>query len=423
MPSTVLVYEDVRPRPHNHTESHLNVDPAFIPRRVDPDAFINGATLVCGSFVQSYTSYDPSSADCSDPNALDTSRVPLLPTSRLSGLVESILEAHACRRHLVLSPDEVLGAIIGQFAYLLKGHKSLRSKIWQSLGSSKVELNVPGNRADGAIVLRDLKTQLQLSIANNLVDPELASWFEPLFTTTTEAHQLTNLIMFLGGLTEHEPGCIRLDNNVDSNGGIVTVTMAGQLQDWIRLREMVEFLGRQDEITKRWHQMLDIVLRFFIFCYAKPSSPGAKQFWRIAVLHDGGRLAKSHISGWVTAFCLWQWTGEPTRETFGPALNLKGVRFRRFDHHTLPPAFTILDVGIRQINILGMTDTAVSPARLMAGIFGSKYLSDGEIGYRKRWIQPAVSSELTAVQPLSAWFLYQTRPEQISQRGGMPGSN
>ncbi|KAI5304089.1 hypothetical protein KEM56_006857 [Ascosphaera pollenicola] len=425
MPSTISVYDDLKPRPHHHTESHLNVDPAFIPRRVDANAFINGAKLLHTSLRQSYTPYDPSSAEIPDPNYLDTSHVHLLPTPRLNGLVESAIEAHSGRRHLIVSPDEVLGAIVGQFSYLMKKDELLKLKVWQTPGFTyaKPKVYVWAGMTECGTALRDLRAQLESTIVANLRDQGFASWFESSFTTTTETHQLMNAVLFLGQCPEFEPGLVPPGNNAEMDRGIVTVTMTGQLQDWIHLREMVQFLGNYDGVLKNWHQMLDVVLRFFIFCYAKPSSSGSKHFWRIAILRDGGRSAQPQISGWITAFCLWQWTGEPTKESFGSTLSLKGVRFKRIEIHELPPAFAILNLEVGHRGQQDCEGIDPSPARLTAGVFGSRYLSNGEVGYHRHWNQPVVLSELTAVQPFSAWFLFKMTPERSQQHDGMPSSN
>ncbi|KAI5288936.1 hypothetical protein KEM54_004653 [Ascosphaera aggregata] len=424
---TVSIFEDGKPQAHTHDTSHFDVDPSFIPHRVEPNAFINGAKLLRSSFVQTHNArQDPSSSKKPDRNVIDTSRIAILPTARLNGLVESVIEAHGYRRRLVLSPDEVFAAIVSQFSYLVRYNEDIRKDLWQDPGilQSRLKIEVPKGTTREEIPFSAISSQLKRILLHNLRNKEFSSWVDPSFSTTTETHRLMYVTLLLGQCKSFDPGLLPPAGNSGVNGGIVAATLEGQPEDWEKLHTLITPLKKY---VRRWHSMLDSVLDLMKWSYNEPTNPAVRNFWRIATLRDAGRLARQQLSGWLTAFCLWSWNGTPNKEGLGPTLSLRGGHFKRIDNNLIPPIYAMVDIELRQQGEEenGEIDYDDSLAEVLAGVFGTRYRVEEELPQYKCWSRPIAPGSLTGVQPFSAWFMFQVTPEYVSYRENrdMPNTN
>lgn len=91
--------------------------------------------------------------------------------------------------HLVLSPDDVWLTILAQFcAYVNKNAEALRSRLVEHEGKKELKVESYGSleTADYQRMIRDLLAEIRKSIKS----PELADWFRPGFSTTTEKEEV-----------------------------------------------------------------------------------------------------------------------------------------------------------------------------------------------------------------------------------------
>eukprot|EP00903_Cladosiphon_okamuranus_P006557 g6405.t1 len=91
--------------------------------------------------------------------------------------------------NLTISPDNVWLTILAQFcAYFNKNAEGLRDRIVDDEGKKELVVSSDGSlhTADYPDMIRDILGQIR----QNIKSPELADWFRPGFSTTTEKDEV-----------------------------------------------------------------------------------------------------------------------------------------------------------------------------------------------------------------------------------------
>lgn len=99
--------------------------------------------------------------------------------------------------------------------------------------------------------------------------------------------------------------------------GIPSVTLEGEKADWERLYKRLERLPELGPEPEQWAAMLRPILRRFVEAF--DGNPDVA-FWERVVKIDG-ICALDTLSGWITAFCVWDADGK----WLGPRLKARSI--------------------------------------------------------------------------------------------------
>ena len=180
--------------------------------------------------------------------------------------------------------------------------------------------------------------------------------------------------------------------------GLPSITLEGQKSDWETLLARLDKLITFGEEPKVFASLLRPILTRFVgaFTNAENKTPQDLDFWgRICHSHSNGS-GPTYLSGWITAFCVWDtegnWVG-PTPETAErsmtwlgktwPPLQLDGIFYSIINLNNVPVAFCDVDVKL--------IDNGVEFDCMMV----SGHVASSVEGKRK-----------DIVRPLPAWFMF-----------------
>ena len=187
----------------------------------------------------------------------------------------------AFNRHcdLVLSPDDVWLTILAQFcAYVNKNAEGLRNRIVEHEG--KKELTAYANGSLESANYQGMIRDLLVEIRKNIKSPELADWFRPGFSTTTEKDEVCAAATAMASLQAY------FDFTMQLLCGIPSVTMLGTVADWKLLREKVDRLlefevqgNPEGNVMELWVGYLRKACDGFVESAENPNSEETLEFW------------------------------------------------------------------------------------------------------------------------------------------------
>ncbi|KDQ19405.1 hypothetical protein BOTBODRAFT_153311 [Botryobasidium botryosum FD-172 SS1] len=270
----------------------------------------------------------------------------LLPSQ--NGFVATVVEAYVKHHHLVIRPDDVWIAILIQLHFYVNAHaEELRRVFVAHKGRGDLMIE----DIDFAFLARRMGDLLHAI----LTDKSFHKWLLPDFTTTTLSDTTICAVIMMATLQQY-------DNHGFWGGcGIPTVTLEGEKSDWETIYERLDKLEELGDEPTAWAGMLRPILRRFVSAF--DGSPDV-DFWTKIDHHDGGS-SPNHLSGWITAFCIWdehgKWQGHPIgtpypqptsvrfctdaeRYSRPEPLLLDGVTYATIGLHQIPPGFCEVDV-------------------------------------------------------------------------------
>jgi len=140
--------------------------------------------------------------------------------------------------------------------------------------------------------------------------------------------------------------------------GIPSVTLEGEKSDWEKLLARIDKLEEFGVETSAWAALLRPIFRRFIKAFdGEPDT----DFWGRVCHYSSGGSGPTYLSGWITAFCVWnnegKWQGPPIadqtahqhfqgRGWVSRALTLDGVNYPTIDSNDVPPGFCEVDVKL-----------------------------------------------------------------------------
>ncbi|KAF9477824.1 hypothetical protein BDN70DRAFT_880670 [Pholiota conissans] len=318
--------------------------------------------------------------------------------SQRNGFVQTVTQAYNDHHRLIIRPDDVWIAIMSQFSiYVNKNSKQLRSHFVRHDGSKKLRVVMPGNR--DAVNFGDLAVQMTEKVQENIVDPDLQRWVMPDFTTTTSNDKVVCAVMMMATMKtyfEYEM----------SKCGIPYVTLEGEKRDWEDIRGRIEKLEEFGEEPRKWVRLLRPILDRFVSAF--DGQPDV-DFWNKVSVHYSLGSGSRFLSGWITAFCVWdsegQWQGEPRVEPvyrFGQTHHhqlreVGGVMYPNISTHKIPMGFCQVDVKV--VDDYGETDCIMMSGHMATQVEG-----------RRR----------DTVRPMPSWFIYSSNepPPKESEKEG-----
>ncbi|CAN0016004.1 unnamed protein product [Ectocarpus fasciculatus] len=232
----------------------------------------------------------------------------LAPTTK--GLVSTIMMAYSHHADLVLRPDDVWLTILAQFCLYVNRHaERLRDRIVDHEGKKVLTVEGGGSlfSADYQTLIREMLGQIR----ENIKTPELADWFKPGFTTTTDTDEVAAAATAMASLQAY------FSYEIFLSCGLPSVTLMGTVDDWKLLRAKVERLldfevtdnPEEGGVMEVWVGYLRKVCDGFVESAEHPDSTETLQFWDKVVSRIGGGSGVSYITGWLSAFACFDKDG------------------------------------------------------------------------------------------------------------------
>ena len=307
-------------------------------------------------------------------------------TNNGNGLVDTCLRAYNYHHRLVLRPDDVWLAVMTQFSFYVNAHADeLRRFFVAHEGKRELTVQAIGTRykVDFGALTEQMGHLLQL----NVVDPKLRSWIVPDFTTTTANDRIVSSVVMMATLQKyfgyiHQLLC-----------GLPAVILQGEKADWEKLLRKAEKLATFGDLPEQWHRLLKPVLSNFVRSFDQPNSAETKAFWQNIAHHEGEGSGPRYISGWLTAFCFFDYAGrslystETPDELEGSRYTLDNVVYHHVDTNDIPPACASVPVKL-------VDNGQFIQTTMVAGSVGLGVLS------------PEAKSEKDTVQPIAGWWIY-----------------
>ena len=283
-----------------------------------------------------------------------------------NGFVHTVIEAYNQHRALIVRPDDVWLAILTQFCFFVNGNaEALRHVFVAHEGKKELEVVDGGSRytMDPASMARRMTHLMQ----QNIIDESLREWIMPSFTTTTAIDSATSAIVMMGTMKAY------FSFKFGLKCGIPKVTLKGEKKDWEDILHRLERLKQYGVQTIAWYHLLRPVISRFVSAFDDPTSSKNLDFWNKVAHFSGGGSGPTWLSGWITAFCVFdeqgRWQGntfnENTEDAKDPVhlsasqlasvylrqapkqyLTLDGFPCPRIDSNDVPCGYTHVDVEL-----------------------------------------------------------------------------
>jgi hypothetical protein len=225
-----------------------------------------------------------------------------------NGFVHTVLEAYNNHRALILRPDDIWTAILNQFSFFVNANaEQLRAHFVAQDGREELIIIGDGSHytADSALMARQM---LEL-MHTHVEDPMLRDWIMAEFSTTTNVDRTVYAMSIMATMKEYFRYKFVL------RCGIPLVTLLGERHDWEAILERLERLKLYSIETIAWYHLLHPIISRFVAAFDAPSSPENLDFWSKVAHYEGGGSGPTYLSGWITAFCVFNeqgiWQGPP----------------------------------------------------------------------------------------------------------------
>lgn len=146
----------------------------------------------------------------------------------------------------------------------------------------------------------------------NIVDKDMRNWITPDFSTTTVTDATVASITMMATMKEY------FSYTFDLRCGIPRVTLEGTQEDWVKILSKLGKLKEYGVPTIAWYYLLHPIISMFISAYDDPSAQTNIDFWQKVAHQSGGGSGPRFLSGWITAFCVFdeqgKWIGQPFKK-------------------------------------------------------------------------------------------------------------
>ncbi|KIM38730.1 hypothetical protein M413DRAFT_241140 [Hebeloma cylindrosporum] len=307
-----------------------------------------------------------------------------------NGFVHTALRAYNYHHHLILRPDDIWIAILGQLNLYINNHsEDLRHVFVAHEGQKKLRVQMGGADDFGDIALL-----LAEKIEENIHNPAFKKWALPDFTTTTRIDTAICAITLMSTLKSYfKYECSRC--------GVPQVTLEGERSDYeniLRRLEELPTFGLGEE-PNAWVALLRPIIKKFIAAF--DGNPDATFWNRIAHIDDLKRSGGPILSGWITAFCVWDtdgiWQGPPMPKHHPADQKYLDIA-ESFTYGIL--RYDEIPGGFCQVDLRVLDGRPNADCIMVAGHMGT--VVEG--------------NRSDTVRPLSAWYIYEN-PEQTSEKG------
>jgi hypothetical protein len=231
--------------------------------------------------------------------------VPIVPQN--NGFIDTVVDAYNSHQAFVIRPDDVWICILTQFSFYVNGDgqaERLRYLFVAHEDKKELVVKIPDSHPVDFGALARMMTE---KIHENVVDPELRDWTLPDFSTTTANDTVVASVVIMATLK----ACFEY-TFMGIECGLPRVTLLGTQDDRISIFRRVNKLGRYGPETAAWRDLLRPVLARFVKAFEPGYAEGAENldFWQRVADRDSGGSGPTYLSGWITAFCVFDREGK-----------------------------------------------------------------------------------------------------------------
>ncbi|KAG8810409.1 hypothetical protein FRC19_004560 [Serendipita sp. 401] len=223
---------------------------------------------------------------------------------RRNGFIDAVVEAYNNHHHLIIRPDDVWCAILSQFnLYVNANAEELRSKFVAHEGQKELEVKAEGTRY--TVDFGMMAATMGQLLKQNILDPSLHVWIIPDFTTTTPNDVVICSIMMMSTLQKYFTYLFTLDC------GIPTITLLGEKKDYLSILHRLDKFEEFGQEPILFANFLRPILKEFVnaFDYNSDKNLPNLGFWE-KICHEKGGSGPEYLSGWITAFSVWNMDGK-----------------------------------------------------------------------------------------------------------------
>lgn len=335
-------------------------------------------------------------------------------TPSKNGLVYTILGAWSGHHHLTLRPEDIWFAILSQLNFYINAHaEELRSFFVAHEGQKELKTIDWGtmHTTDYGAHAEKMTRLIEKSV----VDPELRTWIMPAFSTTTQSDRVVASILMMGALQKY------FKYTMMTECGIPSVTLLGEKADWEMMVEKLDKLQQLGAEPTLFAALLRPVLERFVLSFETPEDPEVLDFWS-RIVHRSGGSGSHFLSGWATAFCLWDEDGKSLHSRQGPrkpvswkshaysnaGCELDGQLYHRVETTDIPSGFAFVPVTVDDNGTIYNT-------KMIAGSVGIQASSSGQMLSERnnRGTDEAMAAPgLDTLQPVTGWWMYEIESEE-----------
>jgi hypothetical protein len=351
--------------------------------------------------------------------------------SSSGSFLRGAMEAWARHLHLVIRPEDIWFAILVQMNFYMEANaEDIRHLFVDHEGKRKIVIEIEDM---ATVTLEWTLGQFSAELQKRVKTGWLLDWITPSFTTTTATDKnICNVLMM--GMMQHYFSYFD-----ECTCGIPSVTLLGEREDWVKLREKLDRLPDFGTEPAAFAAQLRPILDRFVLSFEKPHSEEVTLFWnRIVKGNVDGESGKPpfNVSGWLTGFYFWNSKGHPRedrnyplpdyeRYPFLPSyeLELDGHRYQPVSTTDVPIGYARAPVTLvnhpkhkgeyAAVVVAGAVGKMITPG--VPEIFTSKTgngikdwgnRSTKRLGSRLSIFQSLSPADQGTLQPVSGWFLF-----------------
>ncbi|CUS08753.1 unnamed protein product [Tuber aestivum] len=334
-------------------------------------------------------------------------------TSRIipygNGLVNGIIRAFQQDLHLVLRPDDIWLSILTQFSMFVNGNaEHLRAQFVAHEDKKDLVIDIRPNSIHNVDMGRFAQAMTVL-IQENVVDPQLRELIMPNFSTTTDEDKSVAAIVMMGTLQRY------FTYTFTTGCGFPSVTLLGEKSDWEAILHRVQRLPKYGNQIAEWTRLLTPIIQYMIASFAQPTSPDVRNFW-LRACHatgqDGSGGSVSTISGWITAFCFFEETGQRVSEYSDEQLGYYAAMISIAERKRLVLGDAVYPIIHPSSIPKGVVSVPVVVQDYATGLEHKTTMVAGSVG-----MTPSAANgggDLTTVQPRSGWWILEDSVGQLA---------
>ncbi|KAM5540277.1 hypothetical protein V8D89_006096, partial [Ganoderma adspersum] len=235
------------------------------------------------------------------------SSLPTLKPQR-NGFVHTVVEAYGQHHNLRIRPDDVWIAILSQLSFYVNKHAEELRKyfVFQHFvvhrGKKELRVEAVGSRytVNFGCMAVQMSRQIHENIRTLVIDKTLVEWVLPDFTTSTPQDTTICSVLLMLTLQKYFAYSFHI------TCGLPSVTLEGEKADWERLYDRFNRLLELGTEPEQWAAMLHPILHQFVDAFDGNLDV---TFWE-HVVNRNRMCGHDGLSGWITAFCVWDVHGK-----------------------------------------------------------------------------------------------------------------
>ncbi|XP_037044781.1 uncharacterized protein LOC119080492 [Bradysia coprophila] len=224
-----------------------------------------------------------------------------------NGFVGTVIDCYNNHHNLIIRPDDIWTVILTQFSFYINNKAGEFRREFVNFDGKKELLIEIDNSTLTTAPYDLLVTKTTDKIHENLVDKTIKDWIMPNFTTTTPNDTVVCGTIFMAVTKRY------FNFGWHLMCGIPYITLEGTLEDWQNISDRLEKLKKYK--LDRWYDLLKPILEEFI---AAKRNQVNVEFWNRICHHLGGYSGVSLMSGWLTAFAIFDDRGNWTDTSMVP---------------------------------------------------------------------------------------------------------